>query len=238
MLLIMVGNMASIFMQVYIAKASPIYHFFPHVLHTVPFISLSLLWDHVDIFMVLFICSCHRPNVQWGFCLPFPRWKSNNQSHCNLKLKVKMSILLFWCALLKFYNTKYRHSLSWCSQNTRGCTSMLWLRSSQHHISCAFDHDDLHHSCISCTVECLVADLLGSLWPNLLAVWITFLGSEFELTSLTILLSCQTVLIAILVLFVSTMDNSTRLKNTLWKILLTHSYCPIALCFTNQHILQ
>ena len=43
MLLIMVGNMASIFTQVYIAKATPIYIFFPHLLHAVPFTSLSLL---------------------------------------------------------------------------------------------------------------------------------------------------------------------------------------------------
>ena len=64
--------------------------------------------------------------------------------------------------LLKSYNTKCRHSQCWCLQNTRGCISMLWLRSSQHHISCTFDHDDLPHSCIYCTVECFVADLVGS----------------------------------------------------------------------------
>ena len=32
-----------------------------------------------------------------------------------------------------------------------------------------------------------------TLWPSLLSVWITFLGFEFILTSLTILLSCQTI---------------------------------------------
>ena len=43
MLLIMVGNMASIFTQAYIAKVTPIYSFFPQLHHTVPFTSLSLL---------------------------------------------------------------------------------------------------------------------------------------------------------------------------------------------------
>ena len=42
-LLIMAGNMASIFTQVYITKVTPIYSFFPHLLHTVPFTSISLL---------------------------------------------------------------------------------------------------------------------------------------------------------------------------------------------------
>ena len=95
MLLIMVGNMVSIFTQVYIEKVTPIYSFFPHLLHTVPFTSFSLLWAHVDVFMVIFICSCHRPYVQWGFCLPFTGWKSSNQSHCNLKSKVRISIFPF-----------------------------------------------------------------------------------------------------------------------------------------------
>ena len=115
MLVIMVGNMASIFTQVYIAKMTPIYSFFSRLLHTVPFTSLSLLWVHVDIFMVIFISSCHIPNVQWGFCLPFSRWKSSNQSHSNLKLKVMMNILPFWIALLKSCSTKCKHSLCLCS---------------------------------------------------------------------------------------------------------------------------
>ena len=61
MLLIKVGNMESTLTQVYIAKVTPIYSFFPHLLHTVPFTSLSLLWAHVDIFMVIFICRYHSP---------------------------------------------------------------------------------------------------------------------------------------------------------------------------------
>ena len=68
----------------------------------------------------------------------------------------------FWFALLKSCSTKCRHSLCWCSQNMRECTSMLWLRIGKHYISYTFDHDNLHHSCICCTVECFVADLLGS----------------------------------------------------------------------------
>ena len=31
----------------------------------------------------------------------------------------------FWFALLMSYSTKCSHLLCWCSQNTRGCTSML-----------------------------------------------------------------------------------------------------------------
>ena len=81
--------MASIFTEEYTAMATSIYNFFPHMLHTVPFTSLFLLWALVD------ICSCHSLNVQWGFCFLFSRWKSSNQSHCNLKSKVKMSIPLF-----------------------------------------------------------------------------------------------------------------------------------------------
>ena len=137
MLLIMVGNTASIFTQVYI----------------------------------VFICSCDRPNVQGGFCLPFSRWKSNNQSHCNLQSKSQDEHTSFWFTLLKSCSTKCRHSLCWCSQNTRACTSMLWLRSGQHHISCAFDHDDLHHSCIYYTAECFVAGLFGSHYDLISCLW-------------------------------------------------------------------
>ena len=95
MLLIMVGNMLSIFTQVYSTKATLLYSFFLNLLHKFPFTYLSLLWTHVDIFMAIFICSCHRPNVQWGFCLHFSRWKSSNQSYFNLKSTVRISILLF-----------------------------------------------------------------------------------------------------------------------------------------------
>ena len=111
MLLIMVGKMASIFTQLYIVKTASIYIFFPHLLHAVPFTSHPLLWAHVEIFMVIFICGTHRPNVQWSFCLPVSRWKSNNQFQCNLKLKVKMSILLFgfphWSLAVQNVGTHY-----------------------------------------------------------------------------------------------------------------------------------
>ena len=39
MLLIIVGNMASILIQVNITKVTSIYSFFPHLLHTVPLTS-------------------------------------------------------------------------------------------------------------------------------------------------------------------------------------------------------
>ena len=57
--------------------------------------ALSILWSHVDISIAVFIQSCQKLHLQWGFCLPFSLWRSNNQAHCNHKLKVKMSILLF-----------------------------------------------------------------------------------------------------------------------------------------------
>ena len=41
--------MASICTQMYIAKVTPIYSFFHHLLHTVPFTSLYHVWAHVDI---------------------------------------------------------------------------------------------------------------------------------------------------------------------------------------------
>ena len=57
----MVGNVASIFTQVYIAKATSIYSFFPHLLHAVPLTSLSLLSAHVDIFMVFSFAAVTGP---------------------------------------------------------------------------------------------------------------------------------------------------------------------------------
>ena len=137
----MVGNMASIFTQIYITQVTSIYSFFPHLLHTVPFTSLSLLWVNVDIFIVVFIYSCHDTYVQWGFCLLFSWWQSSKQFNCNLESEVKMTLLLFFVEVLWY---KCGHLLCWCLQNDRGCTSMLWLRNSQHHISCVVDHDDLH----------------------------------------------------------------------------------------------
>ena len=71
MLLIMVGNMASIFTQVYMAKVTPIYSFFPHLLHTVPFTSLSPLWTHVDIFMIVFHLQLSKTKCTVGLLLSF-----------------------------------------------------------------------------------------------------------------------------------------------------------------------
>ena len=183
----MVGNMASIFTEVYIAKVTPIYGFFPHLLHTVQFTSLSLLWGHVDIFMVIFICSCYRPNVEWGFCLPFSKWKSNNQSNCNLKSKVKKNILLFvlpcWSlavqneafTMLVFtkYQRMYFHALT-----------EKWPTSYFIYI--------FHDSVVSWM---FVADVFGSHYDPISCLWEQhgFVGVEFVLTGLTILLSCQTV---------------------------------------------
>ena len=64
MLLIMVGNVAYIFTQVYTVNVTFIQSFFHNFLCTMSFTYLSLLQAYVDIFMVVFICSCCRPNVQ------------------------------------------------------------------------------------------------------------------------------------------------------------------------------
>ena len=235
MFLIMVGNIASIFTQVYIAKMTPIYNFFPHLLYTVPFASLSLLWAHVDIFMVVFICNFHRPSVQWGFCLHFSWWNFSNKSHCSQKSRWQYLFLVCHVEVLQY---KCRNSLCWYSQNTRGCTSMLWLRSFQHHISCTLDDDNLPHQCISCWVECFVADLLGSHYNPISCLCEHYLGLNLYWQVLQFYYlanSGHQVSAAILDLIC---NHSTRFTNTIWKIFLILLYCPIAVCFTSQHVLQ
>ena len=152
-----------------------------------------------------------------------------------------MSILLLVC-LDKSYNTKCRHLLCWCSPNTRGCTSMLWLRSGQCHISSTVNHDVLHCSCICCTVECFVADLFGSHFNpisseifvnNISCIWIC---SDKSYNSVVLPNSGHQVWAAILIWFVNTTDHYTRLTNTIWKIFLIHLYCPIAVWFTSQQV--
>ena len=192
MLLIMVVNMASIFTQVYNAKMTLIYNFFPQLLHTVLFASLSFHWANVDIFMVVFICSCHRPNAQWGFHLPFSWWLLSNQSHCNLKSKVKMSILplgltcwnptiqnvgIHYAGVQK-YQRMYFHTLT--EKQPTWYFMFIWSWGSTPFMY-------LLYSWMFC--GCLT---WITLWANLLSVWITFLGFGFVLTSLTILLPCWT----------------------------------------------
>ena len=135
-----------------------------------------------------------QANVQWSFCLLFSIWKSSNQSHFNLKSKVKMSIFLFGLPCWSLSISKCRHSQCWCSQNTKGYTSMLWLENWQTwYFMCIWSWQYtsfmyLLYSWIFCGWFTWI-----TLWPNLLSVWAAFLGLEFVLTSLTILLSCQTV---------------------------------------------
>ena len=65
MLLIMVGDMASIFTKVYITKATPIYSFFPHLLHTVPFTSLPF-FESMWTFLLLFsFAAVTGPMYSW-----------------------------------------------------------------------------------------------------------------------------------------------------------------------------
>ena len=97
----MVGNMASIFTQVYIANVTPIYTFFPHLLHALQYTSLSLLWAHVDIFLVVFICSCHGSNVQWDFCLPFFLMKVQQPIPLQSQIQSENEFTSVWFVLLK-----------------------------------------------------------------------------------------------------------------------------------------
>ena len=201
-----------------------------HHLHLFP--SLRPLWTFS---WFIFICSCHRPNVQWGFCLPFSKWKSSNQSHCNLKSNVMMNILIFGltCWSLAVQNV----DIHYAGVKYQRIYLMLWLRSGQHHISCAFDHDDLQHSWMFCGWFTWI-----TLWPNLMSVWTTFLRfwicNVKSYNSIVLPNSGHQVWAAILVWFVSTMDHSTRFTNTLWKILLIHLYCPISVCFTSHQVFQ
>ena len=243
MLLIMVGNMASIFTQVYSAKVTSICSFFPHLLHTVPFTSLSLLWALVDIFMLLFNGSCHRPNVQWGFCLPSSRWKSSNQSHCNLKSKIKMSILLFGlpCCRLAVQGVDIHYAgVHIIPEDVLPCFD--WEAASiifQTHLIMTIY--TIHVSIIYSWM--FVADLLGSHYDLISCLCEQHFGGVWicpdkSYNSIVLPNIGHQVWAAILVWFVNTMDHSTRFTNTLWKILLIHWYSPIAVCFTSQQVLQ
>ena len=179
----MVGNMTSIFTQVCIAKVTPIYSFLPHLLHTVPFTYLFLLLANVGIFMIESVkaanenfCSVHRPNVQWGFSLPFSWWKSSNQSHCNLKLKVKMRLLLFAlpCWSLATQNVGIHYAgvhkipedilpcLDWEAANIIFHVHLIMNINSTHY--------PLYSQMFCGWFTCMTSQ------PNLLSVWTTFLG--------------------------------------------------------------
>ena len=54
LMLIMVGNMVSIFTQVYIAKVTPIYSFVPHLPHTMPFLHLFYFFEPMWTFLWMF----------------------------------------------------------------------------------------------------------------------------------------------------------------------------------------
>ena len=148
----------------------------------------------------------------------------------------------FWFALLRSYNTKCKHSLCWWSQNTRGCTSTLWLRNDQHYISCTFDHDNLHHSCIIVQVNVLWLIYLDHIMAKSPVCvnnisWV--LNLHWQVLPFYVPPnSGQQIWAVILVWFVSTTDHSTRLMYTIWKIFLIHLYCPTAESCTSQLVLQ
>ena len=230
MLLIMVGNMASIFTQVYIAKVTPIYSFFPHLLHTVPFTSLSLLWAHVDIFMVIFICSCHRPNVQWGFCLHFGDENSAINPTAISGQKSRWTYFFLVC-LVEVVFTKYQrmyfHALTEKQPTSYFIHIWSWW-------STPFMY--LLYCWMFCTWFTL--DHIMTHSPVCVNISWVLICTDKSYNSIVLPYTGHQVWAAILVWSVSTMDHSTRFTNTLWKILLIHSYCPIAVCFTSQQVLQ
>ena len=141
---------------------TPIYSFFPHLLHIVPFTSLSLLWP-MWTFPWLFSFAAVTGPIYSGpsACLSLDE-KSSNQSHCNLKSEVKMSILLFGLTCWSLAAQNLGIHFAGVHKIPEDVLPHFDWEVAQHHILCTFAHDDLHHSCICCAVECFVADLLGS----------------------------------------------------------------------------
>ena len=70
MLLIMVGNMASICTQVYIAKTTPIHSFFPYLMHIVLFTFLTSL-ESMWTFSWLFSFAAVTGSMYSGTCAFF-----------------------------------------------------------------------------------------------------------------------------------------------------------------------
>ena len=198
MLLIMVGNMAShLYTSIHCKGGMPMYSFFSHLLHTLPFTSPFPSLRPCGHFHGSFHLQLSEAQCTSGACaFHSSRWKSWNQSHWNLKLKSQdehTSFLFLPC--WRSYNTKCRHSLCWCSQNARG----MYFHCFDWEMANIIFHAHLImmiytiHVSVD-RVECFVADLLESHFDLISCLCEQhFLGFEFVLTSLIILLSCQTV---------------------------------------------
>ena len=193
----------------------------------------------MDIFMAIFICSCHRPSVQWGFCLPFSIWKSNNHSHCNHKSKVKHTFfgLPSWSLAVQNVGIHYAgvHKLP---EDVLPCFD--WeVANIIFHVHFIMMIYTIHVSVVHLNVWWLIyLDHITTQSPvcmnNISLVWIC---TDKSYNSIVWPNSGHQVWAAILVWFRSTMDHSARFVNTFWQILLIHSYCPIVVCFTSQQVL-
>ena len=221
-------------------KVTSIHSFFANFLHTVAFTSLPFLWTHADIFMVVFICSCHRYHVQWGFCLPFSWLKSRNQSHCNVKMKIKVGILLIglscWSITMENEGMHYAgvHKIP---DDVLPC--FVWEAANiTFHVQFIMMINTFHVSVVQVNVLCLICFnhimTKPSVCVNISWVWICAVKSY---NSIVLPDNGHQVWVAILVWFISIPDHSTRFTNTLLKIFLIHSHCPIAVCFASQHVL-
>ena len=155
MLLIMVGNMASIFTQVYIAKATPIYSFSPHLLHTMPFTSLPFfqpIWASSWLFSFAAVTGLMYSGAS---AFLFSWWKSSNQSHCNLKFKFLVCLVEVLQYRMQAFTTLV------FTKHQRLCIYALTEKQPTSYFMHIWSRQSTQ-SCIYCTVECFVADLLGS----------------------------------------------------------------------------
>ena len=157
MLLIMVGNIASIFYTSVHCKGDIHIQFLSSfTAYSAIYISFPSL-SPCGHFHGYFHLQLSQTQCTVGLLPSFFKMKIQQPIPLQSQVKSQDEHTPFWFAFFKSCSKKCRHSLCWCSQNTRRCTSMLYW----HHISCTFDHDNLHHSCIYYTVEYFVAHLLA-----------------------------------------------------------------------------
>ena len=155
-------------------------------LHVLPF--FESIWT----FSWLFWLAAVIGPISMGSCLPFSWWKSGNQSHCNLKSKVKMSILHFglhcWSFTMQNLGNHYScvHKIP---QDALPCFD--WeVANIVFHTQLIMMLYTIHVPVVQLNVLWLI--YLITWGPNFLSVWTTNLWFGFVVVSLTILLSYQT----------------------------------------------
>ena len=135
-----------------------------------------LLLAHVDILMIVFICTCQSPNVQWEFCLPFSWCKYSNQSHYKFNLNFKMITPLFGlpCWSLAIQNVDI-HNAGVLKIPGDVFPCFDWEAANIiFHAYLIMNIYTIHISVYSWIFYGRFTWIM--LWPNLLSVWTTFLG--------------------------------------------------------------